>query len=59
MVELLKAGDKYRNQEWRGGDAIERKYMWKKQVCTCVQHGVRTCVQEIICTTWDVYINVF
>ena len=27
MVELLKAGHKYRNQEWRVGDAAERKYM--------------------------------
>ncbi|CAF1707830.1 unnamed protein product [Brassica oleracea] len=27
MVELLKAGHKYKNQEWRVGDAAERKYM--------------------------------
>ncbi|WZZ79263.1 hypothetical protein YC2023_099835 [Brassica napus] len=27
MVELLKAGHKFRNQQWGGGDAAEPKYM--------------------------------
>ena len=38
MGEILKDRHKYRNQEWRGGDVAERKYMCTTRsayMCTC------------------------